>query len=163
MTQPAPVPPRYNVLMSVYVGIVCFVAGVLVGFIVLPEVQTQITAGRCDENGWWAQAAPHVTEFIDTVETATQTARASLSGVILTMRQKQRDFEGVSYTECVANIRTQISNGMEAIGDGFNDFLGQATPTTNFQQGVNGLAVAYEVLIDMGLTPDERMRNVLQS
>lgn len=74
---------------------------------------------------WWDNADPLVVRFLDTVEVAGATSRASLSPVLLELRQVFREFERLDYPDCAAPIRDELVAGMQDTADGFNDFLAE--------------------------------------
>jgi hypothetical protein len=80
---------------------------------------------ECDGAKWWRNVEPMVQAFLDTAEVAAQTSRVSLSGVILEMRQAQREFERVDYPDCMRKVYSAVSSGMRNATDGFTSFMGE--------------------------------------
>lgn len=75
---------------------------------------------------WWTIAEPIVEQFLDTAEVAAQTARMSLSPVVLEMRQIQREYEReTQYDECNGDIYFRLSSAMGMATDGFTSFMGE--------------------------------------
>lgn len=80
---------------------------------------------ECSVARWWSEVEGTVTEFLDTAEVASQTARMSLSSVQLEMRRLQREFEGLDDPPCVNDISRALRNGMDTINDAFGRFAAQ--------------------------------------
>lgn len=158
--------PQYTTLTVTIVALLSFAIGTVTGAVAFPRVSALVTSGAlggCDVAAWWAEAAPSVTRFIDQTETASQTARVSLSPIILEMRETQREYEAVTAPPCAAAIDSDVREGMANVSQGFNDFLGRATPGSQFTTAYQAFGRAYTALVDAGLTVDSRVGNIWQN
>jgi len=88
-----------------------------------------------------------------------QTARISLSGVILEMRQAERDFEAISSPACAQPYRSDISKAMESAVNGFNSFLGESEfeAYEQLHLATEYFADVYYELQTIGIVGDIRM------
>jgi hypothetical protein len=169
-TPPATYPPPalrgYSNLALTLTAAFCFLLGAIVGAIAYPRLlafaETGVLSG-CSVPAWWEQAAPVVTRFIDETETASQTARLSLSPIVLDLRETQREFEAIETPECATVIRSQVAEGMGFVVSGFNDFLGRATPGSDFTTAYNAFREAYYGLASFGIECDARLENIWAS
>lgn len=135
--------------------------------VVVMEVATQPAASErtaCWKDEWWEEADPMIVNFLDVAETATQTSRMSLSGVILEMQQIYRNFQRVDRPECVADVQRNIESGMESAVQAFNDFLGQSEVLSSvyFNLATQYFADAFDQLLELNLISsslDVRMSN----
>lgn len=97
---------------------------------------TPIPTSDCAVGIWWAEVEPTVQEFLDTADVAAQTSRMSLSGVVLEMRQLQRQFERLDYPSCLQEIYFELSAGMSSATDGFTSFMGESEIVSSVQLGL---------------------------
>lgn len=87
----------------------------------------------CSVGDWWRSIEDTVQQFLDTAEVAAQTARMSLSTVILEMRQLQRDYERTDYPDCARDVYFEIRAGMSSATDGFTSFMGESEVVSSVQ------------------------------
>jgi hypothetical protein len=116
----------------------------------------------CSVRDWWSNdAEPLVVKFLDTAETAGQTARMSLSSVILDMRSTFREFDKLNHGPCTDKIYRQLRSGMSYAIDGFNEFLGknEIVSAVDFDLATQSLWNAYTLLFEQKAIPDVRMSN----
>lgn len=154
-----------STLVSVAIGVVLFIFGGIIGFIAgrssssgsnSPVVAALV---GCSLSDWWKQVEPKVIEFLDAAETATATSRASLSPIILSLRNSQRDFESLDVPDCADDVQTNIRFGMDNAVDGFNDFLGQSETVSNIEFGLASQYFwnAYTLMFNQRVYGDTRM------
>ena len=112
----------------------------------------------CDIPAWWETIQPTVVRFFDTWSVATMTARASLSPVLLDLREIWREFEAMDYPECAEAPRNEIVAAMADTADGFNEFLAQRdTSNAILQRAAFRFYSAAQMLTSYEITADERM------
>jgi hypothetical protein len=109
---------------------------------------------------WWILADPLIVRFFDIAETASATARASLSGVILELSETHREFERLDYPECAQDVRDNLVSGMDEAVGGFNAFLSSDSPvggSTYFSRANIDFYEASTQLLELNLVYDYRL------
>ncbi len=118
---------------------------------------------ECSAQAWWNNVESVVVQYLDTAETATQTARISLSGVVLQLQQNYREFERIDYPDCMQDLHLKLARGMELGIAGFNDFMGQADilSAADFELATIYFWVVYTRLLkDYVVITDTRMADM---
>jgi hypothetical protein len=82
-------------------------------------------ACELEMQAWWEEAEPFLINFLDVAEVASVTARLNVGELVLDMREVQRNFEGVDYEFCAADVRREVVFGMDSAVEGYNWFMGE--------------------------------------
>jgi Bacterial SH3 domain len=123
-----------------------------------PSTSTFTPLPPCDVARWWTTVSPTVVQFFDTLEVASVTARASLSPILLELRQVWREFERADYPDCAKPIHDAVVAGMADTADGFNQFLAQQDASgAILQRAALRFSAVADVLIRYSVVPDNRL------
>ena len=116
----------------------------------------------CDVAAWWQSVEPLVVRFLDVVDIAGATPRASLSTVLLEMRQVYREFQRADHPDCALAVYDELVAGMDNTAEGYNDFLGQLelSSESDLEVAVAHFWVAVQILNSYEINADRRLLSV---